>query len=212
MKKLIKLFKNHSPYLVVLTLAEICLSVVCTLAFVYSDKLSYAESNVYQAIGIERLLEAMYSSTWWALILLLLAFIALFSLATMVFKKMDYLFFAIGCWFMMLILAINLNNTLIDNLSIIMIGIPIILINAIAYKTEKKKLTKKTTTKEENKITKIDCIGYSLIVILIIAIMLFLINAFRVDKKDKEKEKTTTTTTTEVITTTKKITKKASKK
>lgn len=213
MKKLVKLFKNHSPYLVFLTLAEILLSVVSTLAFVYTDKLSYAESEVFQALGIEQLLESIYSSTWWALILLLLAFIAIFSLATMIYKKMDYLFISISCWFVLLILAINLNNSLIDNLSIIMIGVPIIIINAIAYKTEKKILNKKKTKEEEkNKITKVDCIGYSLIVLLIIAIMLLLINTFGNNKKERKDETTTTTTTTtQLITTTKKI-KKASKK
>lgn len=212
MKKIIKLFKNHSPYLVFLTLAEICLSVICTLSFVYTDKLSYADSELIQTLGIEKLLENIYSSTWWALILLLLAFIAIFSLATMIYKKMDYLFISISCWFVMLILAINLNNTLIDNLSILMIGIPIILINAIAYKTEKKILNKKKTKEEEkNKITKVDCIGYSLMVLLIIAIMLLLINTFGKKPKKEIDEKTTTTTTQVITTTTKKI-KKASKK
>ena len=212
MKKLIKLFKNHSPYLVFLTLAEICLSVVCTIAFVYSDKLSFAESNVFQAIGVERLLEAMYSSTWWALILLLLAFIAIFSLATMLYRKLDYLFFAICCWIVMLVLAINLNNTLMDNLSVIMMGLPIIIINCIAYSTEKKRLTKKKATKDEYQITTFDRIGYGIMIVLVISIAVFLMYQFGTVKKNKKETKTTTTTTTQVVTTTKKVTKKASKK
>lgn len=147
-----KLFKENSPYLVVLTLAEVILSVVCTLAFVYSDTLSYADSEIFSAIGVEKLLESIYSSTWWALILLLLALIAILSIATIYLKKMDYHFISILLWGEMLILAINLNNSLIDNLSIMVLFIPIIIINIIAYKDQKKRLDKHS--KKKNKASK----------------------------------------------------------
>lgn len=147
-----KLFKENSPYLVVLTLAEVILSVVCTLAFVYSDTLSYADSEIFSAIGVEKLLESIYSSTWWALILLLLALIAILSIATIYLKKMDYHFISILLWGEMLILAINLNNSLIDNLSIMVLFIPIIIINIIAFKDQKKRLDKHS--KKKNKASK----------------------------------------------------------
>ena len=149
MKWLKKLFKDNSPYLVLLTLAEVILSVVCTMAFVYSDTLSYADSQVFNAIGIEKLLESIYSSTWWALILLLLTFIAILSIATIYLKKMDYLFIGILLWGEMLILAINLNNSLLDNLSIMALFIPIIIINIIAFKEQKKKLDIKPSKKNK---------------------------------------------------------------
>lgn len=149
MKWLKKLFKDNSPYLVLLTLAESILSVVCTLAFVYSDTLSYADSQVFNALGIEKLLESIYSSTWWALILLLLTFIAILSIATIYLKKMDYLFIGILLWGEMLILAINLNNSLLDNLSIMALFIPIIIINIIAFKEQKKKLEIKPNKKNK---------------------------------------------------------------
>lgn len=147
-----KLFKENSPYLVVLTIAETILSVVCTLAFVYSDTLSYADSQIFSTIGVEKLLESIYSSTWWALILLLLALIAILSIATIYLKKMDYHFISILLWGEMLILAINLNNSLIDNLSICALFIPILIINIIAFKDQKKRLDK--PSKKKNKASK----------------------------------------------------------
>lgn len=143
------LFKENSPYLVIVALAEVILSVVCTLAFVYSDTLSYADSQVFTAIGVEKLLESIYSSTWWALILLLLALIAILSIATIYLKKMDYHFISILLWGEMLILAINLNNSLIDNLSIFALFVPIMIINIIAFKDQKKKIEVKDIKKKK---------------------------------------------------------------
>ncbi len=149
-----KLFKDNSPYLIILTIAEVVLSVVCTIAFVYSDTLSYAESDIFSGLGVEKLLESIYSSTWWALILLLLALIAILSIATIHLKKMDYHFISILLWGEMLILAINLNNSLIDNLSIMALFVPIIIINVIAYKDQQKRLEIKPTPKKKNKASK----------------------------------------------------------
>lgn len=144
-----KLFKENSPYLVILTLAEVILSVVCTLAFVYSDTLSYADSQIFSGLGIEKLLQSIYSSTWWALILLLLALIAILSIATIYLKKMDYHFISILLWGEMLVLAINLNNSLMNNLSIFLLFVPIIIINIIAFKDQKKKLDKQANKKNK---------------------------------------------------------------
>lgn len=153
MKWIRKLFKENSPYLIILSLAEVILSTVCTMAFVYSDTLSYADSQIFSGLGIEKLLESIYSSTWWALILLLLSLIAILSIATIYLKKMDYLFISILLWGEMLILAINLNNGIIDNLSVMALFIPIIIINIIAFKDQKKRLDIKTI-KKKNKASK----------------------------------------------------------
>ncbi len=146
-----KLFKEHSPYLLFLTLVETILSIVCIEAFVYSDTLNYSDSLVYNAIGIEKLLESMYSSTWWALILFTLAFITICSITTIVYKKMDYLFMGIMGWILMLILAINISKPLTDIFVTLLLFIPIIIINIIAYKTEKNKLEEKNKNKKTSK-------------------------------------------------------------
>ncbi len=138
-----KIMKRNSPYFLGLTLIECLISIVCTIAFVYSDTLSYADSTVFEAIGLEKLLENIYSSTWWSLILLLFAFIAILNIATLYLKKMDYAFISMLLWGELLILAINLNKPLFDNLTVMALFIPILIINIIAYKDQAKKVHKK---------------------------------------------------------------------
>lgn len=138
-----KLFKEHSPYLLFLTLAEIIISIISIEAFVYSDSLNYSDSLIYNALGIEKLLETIYSSTWWAFILCTLGFITICSITSIVYKKLEFLFMSISGWILMLLLAINVGNPIKDIISVILLFIPIIMINIIAYKTEKKKLNTK---------------------------------------------------------------------
>jgi hypothetical protein len=139
-----KLFKENSKYLICLTIAEIILSIVSTMAFVYSDSLSYADSVVYEGIGIDLLMQNLYSSTFWALILVCIALISIMSIATLVFRKMDYLFIGIMGWIYLFILSINLTKPIGDILSTCAMFIPIIIINIICYKKEKEFINKKT--------------------------------------------------------------------
>ena len=83
-----KLFKEHSPYMLFIALFESLISVLATISFVYTDSLTYSKSLVIQAIGIEKLLETMYTSTWWALVLLLVFFVALFAILTIIYKDL----------------------------------------------------------------------------------------------------------------------------
>lgn len=153
MKKLKNIIKNTSPYLLFVGLAETILSVVCTIAFVYSDTLSYQDSLVFQTIGVEKLLESIYSSTWWALILLLLALIAILTISTIVLKKMDYFFISILLWFEMLILAIDISKPITELLSVFALFIPILIINIIAYRAQSKRL-KQIRLNKKNKASK----------------------------------------------------------
>lgn len=143
MKKIKKLFKEHSPYLLILTLCEGLLSLVCTLSFVYSDSLSYDDSLIYNAIGVEKLLETLYSSTFWALLLLILAFIFVLNITCIKYKNLEHGFISICLWVLMFILSINLTKNLMDNLMTSLLFIPIIIINIVAYKTEESKLKKR---------------------------------------------------------------------
>lgn len=138
-----KLFKEHSPYLLLLCLAEIIITIISIEAFVYSDALTYSDSLVYTALGLEKLLESLYSSTWWAFILFTLGFITITSITSIVYKRLEYLFMSILGWVLMLLLAINIGNPIQDTVFIILLFVPIIGINIIAYRTEKQKLNKK---------------------------------------------------------------------
>jgi hypothetical protein len=142
-----KLFKEHSPYMLFIALFESIISVLATISFVYTDSLTYSKSLVIQAMGIEKLLETMYTSTWWALVLLLVFFVALFAILTIIYKDLKFFGISFGCLVEMLILSINLTMPIKNILMNMLIFIPLFVLNIIAYKSEKKKL-------EESKITK----------------------------------------------------------
>lgn len=135
-----KLFKEHSPYLLFLCAAEIIISIISIEAFVYSDSLTYSDSLIFVELGVEKLLESLYSSTWWALILFTLGFITITSITCIVYKKLEYLFMSILAWVLMLLLAVNIGNPISDIIFVILLFVPIIAINVIAYRTEKQKL------------------------------------------------------------------------
>ena len=135
-----KFFKENSLYLIILTIAEFILSTVCTISFVYSDSLTYSESIIYQSLGVETLLQSIYSSTFWALILVLLAIIVMFSITCLVFRKIEYQFISLLGWIELFILSLNFTKPLGEILSTCALFIPIIIINIICYKKEYDKL------------------------------------------------------------------------
>ena len=139
-KKIKQFFKENSMYAIVLVIAEIILSTICTIAFVYSDSLNYAESIVYQSLGVELLLQNIYSSTFWALILVVLDIIVIFSVTSIVFKKMEYFFISILGWIELFILSLNFTKPIGDIISTSAMFIPIIIINIICYRKQKAKL------------------------------------------------------------------------
>ena len=146
-----KLFKVHSPYMLFIALFESIISVLATISFVYTDSLTYSKSLVIQAMGIEKLLETMYTSTWWALVLLLVFFVALFAILTIIYKELKFFGISFGCLIEMLILSINLTMPIKNILMNMLIFIPLFVLNIIAYKSEKKKLEESKLTKKKNK-------------------------------------------------------------
>ena len=135
-----RFFKENSLYLIILTIAEFILSTVCTISFVYSDSLTYSESIIYQSLGVETLLQSIYSSTFWALILVLLAIIVMFSITCLVFRKIEYQFISLLGWIELFILSLNFTKPIGEILSTCALFIPIIIINIICYKKEYDKL------------------------------------------------------------------------
>ena len=143
-----KILKENSIYLVVLTIVEIIISAICTLSFVYTDTLNYDDSMIFNALGMQKLLQTIYSSTWWALILTILALIAILSVTTLVFKKLEYLFIGICLWGEMLILTLDFNKSPKDLFFSILLILPIIIINIIVYNKEKEYIQTKKTSKK----------------------------------------------------------------
>ena len=146
-----KMLKEHSPYMLFIALFESIASIIATLSFVYTDSLTYSKSLVIQAMGIEKLLETMYTSTWWALVLLLVFFVALFAILTIIYKDMKFMGISFGCIVELLILSINLTAPISTILMNLLIFVPLFVLNIIAYKSEKKKLEENTKTKKKNK-------------------------------------------------------------
>ena len=93
----------------------------------------------------------MYTSTWWALVLLLVFFVALFAILTIIYKDLKFFGISFGCLVEMLILSINLTMPIKNILMNMLIFIPLFVLNIIAYKSEKKKLEENTKTKKKNK-------------------------------------------------------------
>lgn len=137
-----KFIKDRSKLMLVLTILEIVLAIWILIAFSYSDRLTYAEAIEYNQDNLSLLLESMYTSTWYALIILTANLISIFSLVSTIFKKQEFHFVSISLWCVLMILAVDLNLNFMSNLSVLAIFIPIILLNIVAYINQKKLLTK----------------------------------------------------------------------
>ena len=124
-----KFIQDRSKLMLVLTILEIVLAVWILIAFSYSDRLTYAEAIEYNQDNLSLLLESMYTSTWYALIILTANLISIFSLVSTIFKKQEFHFVSISLWCVLMILAVDLNLNFMSNLSVLAIFIPIILLN-----------------------------------------------------------------------------------
>ena len=154
MKFIKKLFKENSPYMIFLVIAEAILSIICTLSFVYSDSLNYEASIIYESLGVETLLQNLYSSTFWALILVMMAIIVIMSITSMVFKKMEYMFISILGWIELFILSLNFTKPIGDLIATSMMFIPIIILNIICYRKQKERLLLNEVKETKKKVSK----------------------------------------------------------
>ena len=80
------IWKNNSKLLIIVTILEIILSIYFLMYFSYMDKLSYVENSN----NLSLLIQNMYTSTWWALIILVSCFIAIFALISFIYKESKY--------------------------------------------------------------------------------------------------------------------------
>ena len=133
------LHKNSKLILIILVL-EIILSIYSLIYFGYVDRLSYLDAKTINDIAL--LIQNMYTSTWWALIIISVNLISIFTLVSVIYKKQEYHFISICLWIILFILALDFNNNFKINISTISIFIPIIIINMIAYFNQKSILRK----------------------------------------------------------------------
>ena len=142
-----KFLASRSKLMVILTILEIVLALWILIAFSYSDRLSYSEAIEYSESNLVLLLDNMYTSTWYALIILTANLISIFSLVSTIFKKQEFHFVSISLWCVLMILAVDLNLNFMSNAATLAIFIPIILLNIVAYINQKKLINKKLKTK-----------------------------------------------------------------
>ena len=142
-----KFLASRSKLMIVLTILEIILALWILIAFSYSDRLSYSEAIEYSEDNLVLLLDTMYTSTWYALIILTANLISIFSLVSTIFKKQEFHFVSISLWCVLMILAVDLNLNFMSNAATLAIFIPIILLNIVAYINQKKLINKKLKTK-----------------------------------------------------------------
>lgn len=137
-----RIFKDRSKLMLILTALEIILALWILVAFNYSNRLSYNEAIEYSGDNLTILIESMYTSTWYAVIILTANLISIFSLVSTIFKKQEFHFVSISLWCVLMILAVDLNISFMSNAATLAIFIPIILLNIVAYFNQKKLLKK----------------------------------------------------------------------
>lgn len=133
-----KLLKSHSPYILFICVAQIIISIVATLALVYSDSKIFGDVAVLN--DLEKLITSVYSQSWWALILFSLSFASVLTLAAIVYKRLEYEFISIGCILIMILPSINISSKVSDIFLTTLLFIPIIIIKIIGYRQEKIKI------------------------------------------------------------------------
>lgn len=133
-----KLFKENSKLLIIITFFEILLSLYFLIYFGYMDRLNYIESSTKTMSDLALLIQNMYTSTWWALIISFVILISTLTLTSIIYKKQEYHFISIILFIMLFILALDFTKSFKYNLSNIMIFVPIIVFNIMAYKNQKK--------------------------------------------------------------------------
>lgn len=132
-----KIWNNNSKLLIIITTLELILSTYFLIYFGYVDRLNYIESQTTTMSDLAILIQNMYTSTWWALIIVSIILISVFSLTSILYKKNEFHFISILIWCMLFILALDFTKSFTYNLSNIAIFIPIMLINIKAYFNQK---------------------------------------------------------------------------
>lgn len=131
------IWNNNSKLLIIITTLELILSTYFLIYFGYVDRLNYIESQTTTISDLALLIQNMYTSTWWALIIVCIILISIFSLTSILYKKREFHFISILIWCTLFILALDFTKSFTYNLSNIAIFIPIILINIKSYFNQK---------------------------------------------------------------------------
>lgn len=132
-----KAFKNNSKLLIIITILETILALYFLIYLSYVDRLNYIENGMTTIQDLTLLIQNMYSSTWWALIISMIMLISILTITSLIYKKNYLHFISILIWIMLFILALDFTKNFKYNLSNAAIFIPIIFLNIKAYYNQK---------------------------------------------------------------------------
>ncbi len=132
------MFKNRSKLLLVSVILNSLFSIWILFYFNYLDRLNYSESLINDTAGLALLIQNMFTSTWWALVILTFVFITIFSLVSFIYKDIKFQFISICLWFVLLIISFNFKESFLNNLSAFSILLPFIILNIVSYFNQKK--------------------------------------------------------------------------
>lgn len=135
--KMKKLWNENSKLLIIVSILQLLLALYFLIYFNYMDRLNYIESINLKINNLALLIQNMYTSTFWALIICMIIILSIFTLTSLIYKKNYLHFISILIWCMLFILSLDLTNSYLYNMSNIAIFIPIILINIKAYINQK---------------------------------------------------------------------------
>lgn len=132
-----KIFKDRSVILGITSILQLGINIWILLYFNHLDHLMYYESGT-DTSSLALLIQNMYTSTWWALIILAYTLVSIFTLTSFIYKDLKFEFISIILYIVLLLLAINFKDTLKNNISSFLIFIPLIALNIASYKSQKK--------------------------------------------------------------------------
>ena len=83
-------------------------------------------------------LDRLNTSSWWALIVLTICLISIFSLVSFIYRDLKFQFMSISLMIILFILGLNFKDSFLNNISVICLFIPVILLNILCYFKQKK--------------------------------------------------------------------------
>jgi len=137
------MFKERSKLLFISISLESVLTIWALFYFNYYDRLNYGESINFKSSDLALFIQNMFTNTWWALIILTLCLITIFGIVTYIYKDLKFQFISIVLWFILLIIALNFKDNFLNNLSTIMVFVPIITLNIFSYINQQKLIKSK---------------------------------------------------------------------
>ena len=118
-----KIFKDRSILLFIICLVEIAFCFWILIYFNHLDHLTYQQSGTTDTASLALLVQNMFTSTWWGLIIL---------------RDLKFQFLSICLYVVLFMLSLNFEDTFMNNFSNFLIFVPLVAVNIVAYFKQKK--------------------------------------------------------------------------